>query len=152
MFLANYQDKSPSPAGNFLSGSDVFLFGESFDGGVTVANRISWDEDHGSFRSTPGQAVTVDLSGLLGPFEVNFVLVWIYLDQSAPNVSDWYAQVDDVVVTADGQTLLSENFDGGIPTSWKTQSFDPFPAPEPSTVALLGLGLAGLAATRRRKQ
>ena len=43
-------------------------------------------------------------------------------------------------------------FPGGGQTGGCFPGPGPFPAPEPGTLALLGLGLAGLAFTRRRKQ
>ena len=46
-------------------------------------------------------------------------------------------------------TSSSELF---LPNWEPTVDGPPNPAPEPTTLALLGLGLAGLAATRRRKQ
>jgi hypothetical protein len=144
-FLANYQD--------VIGGGDGFDFGPSTDGGFTVAVvGVNWDEDHGAFRSTPGESVNTDITVFTtsGPF----VLSWVYFDNS-PSVLDWYAQVDDVVVeltrnSGQVENLLSEGFDDGIPSDWQVISAE-FPVTEPTTLALLGLGLAGLGFARRRK-
>ena len=83
-YLVNYQNFA---ALDFL---DVDV---SIDGGVTWNNLLSWNEDHGGFRSAPGEAVTLDLSAYLDESDVR--VRWRYYD---PNTGDfdWYAQVDDV--------------------------------------------------------
>jgi len=65
----------------------------STDGGSNWVTLISWDEDHGTFRSTPGEAVTVDLTSRIG--QSGLVLRWRYYD---PHTGDngWYAQIDEV--------------------------------------------------------
>jgi hypothetical protein len=54
---------------------------------------MSWQEDHGTFRATPGETAEVTLSGQAGSPAV--VVRWHYYD---PYTGDngWYAQVDDV--------------------------------------------------------
>ncbi|OGO39908.1 MAG: hypothetical protein A2Z04_03225 [Chloroflexi bacterium RBG_16_57_9] len=65
------------------------------DGGAWT-NLLAWNEDHGSFRNAPGEAVAVDLSAAIAG-STNFQLRWHYY---APALGDWnwYAQVDNIKV------------------------------------------------------
>lgn len=111
-FRANYQNFA---ALDFL---DVDV---STDGGVSWSNLLSWNEDHGGFRSPPGEFVSLDLSPYLGEDEVQ--LRWRYYD---PNTGDWdwYAQIDDV----DLACALSGRMTGGglVRNSWRDYSIHAF--------------------------
>ena len=85
-YVANYQN---------LAGSDFLDVDISVDGG-TWTNVLSWNEDHGSFRATPGEAVSLDLTGFLAGAS-SYQLRWHYYDPNT-NDFDWYAQIDDVNV------------------------------------------------------
>ena len=79
---ANYQE---------WSGDEKLDLDISTDNGQTWTNLLSWAEDHGSFRGTPGEHVTVDLSSAAtGPFQLR----WHYYNPSGNY--DWYAEIDDV--------------------------------------------------------
>ncbi len=85
-YWVNYQNFA---AGDFL---DVDI---STDGGSGWTNLLSWNEDHGSLRSAPGEFVTLDLSAYAG--QTGLILRWHYYDPAGPATSqDWYAQVDEV--------------------------------------------------------
>ncbi len=86
-YLVNYQNYA---ALDFL---DVDI---STDGGSSWASLLSWNEDHGAFRGTPGEAVSLDLAAYLGASDVR--LRWRYYDPTSWDW-DWYAQVDDVALT-----------------------------------------------------
>jgi hypothetical protein len=60
-------------------------------------NLLTWNEDHGTFRATPGEPVNLDIASVVG--QANVMFRFHYYD---PNTADfdWYAQVDNVVVTA----------------------------------------------------
>jgi hypothetical protein len=90
-FLTNYQ--------NFVN-SDFFAVDVSTNGAAGPwTNLLNWNEDHGTFRGTPGEAVNLDIASVTG--QANVMFRFHYFD---PNTGDfdWYAQVDDVVVTATG--------------------------------------------------
>jgi len=57
-------------------------------------------------------------------------------------------------VASSGDNIRRINVDGVVPGYYSFEAIDnvAFAAPEPGTLALLGLGFAGLAAARRRKQ
>ena len=82
-YLANYQ--------NFAF-RDFLDLDISTDGGTTWTNLLSWNEDHGSFRNTPGEAVSIDLTPYAGMS--NLQLRWHYYDPTTSDF-DWYAQIDD---------------------------------------------------------
>ncbi|MEO9871453.1 choice-of-anchor J domain-containing protein [Ekhidna sp.] len=86
-YLVNYQN---------LAGLDFLDVDISTDGGTTWNNMLSWNEDHGSFFSTPGELVSIDLDSFIGA-ATSFQVRWRYYD---PNTGDfdWYAQIDDVVI------------------------------------------------------
>jgi hypothetical protein len=83
-FLANYQN---------ITSSEFLEVDISADGGATWTTLLSWNEDHGSFRSTPGEGVSLDLTPYAGMSQL--ILRWRYYD---PNTYawDWYAQVDEI--------------------------------------------------------
>ena len=83
VYLANYANFA-----NF----DFLDVDVSTDGGASWTNLLSWNEDHGGFRSLPGEAVSIDLSPYAGLSNVQ--VRWRYYD---PDTSDWdwYAQIDD---------------------------------------------------------
>jgi hypothetical protein len=83
-YLANYQNSA---------NSDFLDLDISTDGGTSWTTLLSWNDDHGSPFSTPGESVTVDLSAYAG--QGGLLLRWRYHD---PNTGDWaqYAQIDNV--------------------------------------------------------
>jgi len=83
-YLANYQ--------NFAA-YDFLDLDISADGGATWTTLLSWNEDHGSFRNTPGEAVSIDLSPFAGMSGLQ--LRWHYYDPRTGNDYDWYAQIDE---------------------------------------------------------
>ena len=87
-FTSNYQ--------NFAN-LDFLDVGVSVDGGAGWTTVLSWNEDHGAFRATPGEDVNLDISAEAAD-QANVIVRWHYYD---PNTGDydWYAQVDDVAVT-----------------------------------------------------
>ncbi|HUU39516.1 MAG TPA: IPTL-CTERM sorting domain-containing protein [Desulfatiglandales bacterium] len=88
-FTANYQN---------FAGRDFFDVDVSTDGGTSWTNIMSWNEDHGGFRATPGEDVSLSISALVGG-QNNVVIRFHYYD---PNDADWdwYVQVDDLLITA----------------------------------------------------
>ena len=85
-YLVNYQ--------NFAA-FDFLDLDVSIDAGVSWTNLVSWNEDHGGFRSAPGELVVVDLVDYLGQSDVT--LRWRYYDPTTFDW-DWYAQVDDAAL------------------------------------------------------
>ncbi|MCP4289157.1 MAG: hypothetical protein GY792_32845, partial [Gammaproteobacteria bacterium] len=83
-YTVNYQN---------YDGSDFLDLDISTDGGTNWINLLSWNENHGTFHSLPGEDVGVDLSTYAGMD--GLILRWYHYD---PNANDWnwYAQVDDV--------------------------------------------------------
>ena len=88
-FTVNYQN---------FAGLDFFEVDHSTDGS-SWTNLLSWNEDHGSFRSTPGEDVNLDVSALDGAPQVWFR--YHYFDPNADDF-DWYVQVDDFVLESSG--------------------------------------------------
>ncbi len=87
VYKANFQ---------IYSGSEALDLDISNDGSSTWTNISHWVEDHGSYISTPGETVSVDLTPYAGP---NFQLRWRYYTNEI-DPWDWYAQVDEVAIGA----------------------------------------------------
>jgi hypothetical protein len=87
-YLANYQ--------NYVA-YDYLDLDISIDGGATWTTLLSWNEDHGSFRGTTGEAVSIDLSPFAGMSGLK--LRWRYYDPTAGADWDWYAQIDEAGLT-----------------------------------------------------
>jgi hypothetical protein len=77
---------------------DFFDIDVSYDGGGSWTNLLSWNEDHGTFRGTPGEHITLALSAGSATTQLRFG----FYDPTGPNWN-WYAQIDDVVVAAEVQ-------------------------------------------------
>ncbi len=121
-FDANFQN---------YAGYDFFEVYVSYDAGGTWTNLLSWNEDHGSFRNTPGEHVTLGLGTVTATTQIAFR----FYD---PEVHfNWYAQVDEVLVTAEvvGMSPCGLHLDikpGSCPNSFNPGSHGVLP------VALLG--------------
>ena len=85
-YLANYQ--------NFAF-RDFLEVDISTDGGFSWANLLSWNEDHGSFRGSTGEAVSINLSPYAGM--TGLLLRWHYYDPTTRD-NDWYAQIDEIAL------------------------------------------------------
>ncbi len=93
-YLANYQNYA---AYDFL---DLEI---STDGDVTWTTLLSWNEDHGSFRGTSGEAVSINLAAYAGMSGLK--LRWHYYDPGTGDY-DWYAQIDDVALSCTHLPLI----------------------------------------------
>ncbi len=82
-YLANYQNID-----------DLFDLDISLDGGSVWSNVLSWNSDHGSHGTYPGEAVDIDLSALASG-QPNVLIRWRYYNLDA-NPWDWYAEIDNV--------------------------------------------------------
>lgn len=89
-YLANFR--------NYVEGADTLDVDITTDGGNSWTNLLSWSEDHGGFRSAPGEAVSIDLGAYLGEPDVQ--VRWHYYNPNTGGDWDWYAQVDNVSLTA----------------------------------------------------
>ena len=125
-YTANYQ--------NFAS-SDFLDVDISADGGTTWTTLLSWNEDHGAHRATPGEDVTVDLAAYAG--QANLLLRWRYYDPNSGDY-DWYAQIDDVALTCGDGTAPDINV---APLSMAASQ-----APNTTTSQTLAIGNTGTAA------
>ena len=89
-YTANYQ--------NFAN-LDYLDVDVSTNGGSTWTTVLSWNEDHGAFRSTPGEDVLVDISAVAGN-QPSVIVRWRYYDPNT-NDYDWYAQIDNAALACD---------------------------------------------------
>jgi len=98
-FSANYQYVTEDAQLLGVLESQAFEVDYSTAGaGGPWTNLLSWAEDHGSFRATPGEAVNLDVAAVAGQASVIFRFRYKHvLIQGL--AFDWYAQVDDVVIS-----------------------------------------------------
>ncbi|NOZ95386.1 MAG: carboxypeptidase regulatory-like domain-containing protein [Acidobacteria bacterium] len=83
-----------------FAGYDYFQIDVSADGGSTWTNVLSWNEDHGGFRSPDsGEDVSIDVSSEVAG-SANAMVRFRYYDPVSH--WNWYAQVDDVFFGAKG--------------------------------------------------
>lgn len=115
--------------------------------GVSWTNLLSWNEDHGAFRATPGEEISLDVSAYAGLPSVQFR--FHYFDPNS-NDYDWYAQVDDVTIDGTGAVTTP-----GVPTCAIAPGPTALEIPTLSTLGLVAAGLALLTAAavflRRRR-
>ena len=95
-YYANYQN---------LSNGDFLDLDITTDGGTSWTTVLSWNEDHGSLFSIPGEYVTVELDDYTSG-ATTMQLRWRYYN---PNTGDfdWYAQIDDVEIIYEGVQWLT---------------------------------------------
>ena len=105
-FRANYQNLGGINADNL----DLEI---SLDTGRTWQTVLNWGEDHGSFASTPGEFVTVDLLPYRGSRSAT--LRWHYHDSSSPS-EKYYAQLDDIAVTCTIALVAADDAGAGFST------------------------------------
>jgi len=89
-YTANYQNYTD------LDYLDVDV---STDGGSSWTTVLSWNEDHGTFRSPPGEDVVLDISAVADD-QPSVILRWHYYDPNWPDW-DWYAQIDNAALICD---------------------------------------------------
>jgi hypothetical protein len=93
-YLANYQN---------YAYYDYLNLDISSDGGATWTTLLSWNEDHGSFRGSTGEAVSIDLAPYTGMS--GLMLRWHYYDPTTFDY-DWYAQIDEVGLTCVANPII----------------------------------------------
>jgi hypothetical protein len=100
-----------------LVSTDTFQVDCSADGGGSWNTYLEWHEDHGGFKSLPGEDVSLDISDLDGSASV-ICRFWYY--DPATNDWNWYVQVDNVVFESDG-VISTPGVDdcggGGVPAT-----------------------------------
>jgi subtilisin family serine protease len=81
-------------------------------GSSSWTNVLSWNEDHGSFRGTPGVFVSLVLDDYLAGAS-SFRVRWHYFDPNAGDF-DWYAQIDDISILGDARAWLAVSPASGV--------------------------------------
>ncbi|MTI22476.1 choice-of-anchor D domain-containing protein [Fulvivirga sp. RKSG066] len=96
---------------NFI-GLDFLDLDVTTDNGATWTNVLRWNESHGSFFTSPGELVTLELDDYVAGAS-SMQLRWRYYD---PNSGDWdyYVQIDDVKIMADANAWLTVSPSAGI--------------------------------------
>jgi hypothetical protein len=98
-----------------FAGYDYFYI--DCDQGAGWENLLTWNEDHGSFGSPPGEDVSLDMSGFDGAPSVT--CRFRYEDLNNPGWY-WWVMVDDFVLVSDG-VITTPGVDdcggGGIPAT-----------------------------------
>lgn len=74
-------------------------------GSSSWTNVLRWNEDHGTFRGTPGEFVSLMLDDYLAGAS-SFRVRWHYYDPNGGDF-DWYAQIDDISILGDARAWLS---------------------------------------------
>jgi len=77
----------------------------STDGGATWTTVLSWNEDHGSLNSVPGEYVSLELDDYLTDAST-MQLRWHYYNPNSGDW-DWYAEIDEVEVIYEGIQWLT---------------------------------------------
>ncbi len=88
-----------------FAGLDFLNVDVQVAGSSSWATVLSWNEDHGSFRGTPGEFVSLVLDDY-SCRSIFFRVRWHYYDPNAGDF-DWYAQIDDVSILGDARAWLS---------------------------------------------
>jgi len=87
-FTANYQNHADA---------DYLDVDVSTDGGATWTNVMSWNEDHGAFRSPPGEDVELDIMAVTGN-QPSVIVRWHYYNPNTSPDWDWYVQIDNAAL------------------------------------------------------
>ena len=134
-FNASYQN---------FAGSDFLDVDISTNGGASWTTLVRWNEDHGAFRSTPGEFARIDLSPFLGMS--NLRLRWRYYDPNAGDW-DWYAQLDNIKLTCpvcsgtqQPDPVVDGGFEAGSPSASWAEASTNFGSPlcSPATCGFAG--------------
>ena len=104
--LTNYSSISLAFSANYqnLNNFDKFYVDTSTDGGTTWTNKLTWNEDHGTHGSTPGENVSLDLHSLAGK---NNVMIRFRYYNPNTNAWDWWIQIDDVNISGQKKSSSS---------------------------------------------
>ena len=95
VYKANYRN---------LDNDDFLDLDISTNGGRSWTTLLSWDDDHGGFRASPGREVVVDLTAYAG--QQDLMLRWHFYNAEPGDNAAWYAQIDDVELMCDVPTIF----------------------------------------------
>jgi len=147
---------------NFLSGADAFsglapvtttLFAgtKNFDVvGSTIGDSYTFtDAVYGTFVGTITNELT---SGDLGAATGVANLTYSFIGTFTPGSSSFYEGDNTTLSNASFQITFGRTAGGTVSASWSLDTAGSSPVPEPTSIAIFGLGAAGLAVRRFRRK